>query len=325
MAQRFVPPFNNSGVTAETWQDMAQHFLKSGVLPDVLNGLEVTADGASLTVTTKSGGAWLRGWYYENDAPVVVPIKPADTTNRVDTVVVRLTKTPGTTTGSVALAVVKGTPGAGPPALSDTDDLVEVRVRNGNVTVRGGTGVIAAADVPALTPVLVRNLTEAAASAAYEPKRTEVFVSASSMSAVSGAPTLGVLAVRHPVWLLDPALVENVGGGWYVPPGWSKVVVELLWSKPGAAAAGNVEWQVVMDHADDLGSLNVTGPFLVQTASTPEQNALKRTGVGAGSAAVFPVTPGGWTNIRVSRRGADAADTFTEDVALLGARILKVA
>ncbi len=162
-------------------------------------------------------------------------------------------------------------------------------------------------------------------SAAFEPKRTEVFVPASAMSAITGAPSLGVLAVRHPVWLMDPATTENVAGGWNVPSGWASVVVDLLWSKPGVGAAGDVRWQVVLDHADDLGSLAVTGPFKAQTAATPDQNALRRTRLGSGSGGdVFAVTPGGYTNVRVQRLGADAADTFTEDVALLGARIVRV-
>jgi hypothetical protein len=149
---------------------------------------------------------------------------------------------------------------------------------------------------------------------------TEAFVSATMMGAVSGAPTLGVVGggVRHPAWMMDPAATEVVAGGVDIPTGWATIIVDLLWTRIGAEAAGDVVFTVSLDHAADGASLAVTGPNASVTSSTPAADVLKRA-----RPAAIGVTAAGWTSIRVQRRAVDAGDTFTGDIALLGVRITK--
>jgi hypothetical protein len=319
MAEQSYPFDAGAGaaVNEAQWQAMARRFLATGVIDDSLNELVVSADGSTLGVSVATGDAFVEGFFYRNDAAKALTIATANATNpRIDTVVVRLDRT----ANSAALAVITGTAAASPTAaaLTQTDSLYELPLAD--VTVPAAAGVIVAGNVTDRR-VFSKNLTERDASAAYEPIQNDVYVPASRMNAVGGAPTPGTLAFRHPVWLLDPATEENVAGGWDVPEGWASVYIDLLWTQPGTAGTADVRWQAVLEHADDGGSLNVSGPFASQTAAAPGQYVLKRTRMGAGAAVA--VTPGGWNTVRVKRIGADAADTFTEDVALLGVRLVK--
>lgn len=132
-------------VVGETqWQQMARHFLTTGVLTGVENQLAVTAAGTAREVTVASGAAWLRGFHYRNTAPLVLPVAAANPTNpRIDTVVIRLDRAADTVTA----AVLTGTPAASPaaPALTQTDDLFELPLAN--VAVPAAAGVVAPAGV----------------------------------------------------------------------------------------------------------------------------------------------------------------------------------
>ena len=142
---------------------MARRWLKSGVLTGYLNALAVTADGTGMTVSVNTGGAWVEGFYFENDAAAVQTITAAHATlSRIDRIAVRLDRTANT----VALVVLTGTAAASPvaPTLSVSDTLYEIGLAT--VLVDPAVGVIAAGKVTD-TRTLVKNLTEADASSAY--------------------------------------------------------------------------------------------------------------------------------------------------------------
>ena len=42
--------------------------VQNGVIDSYLNSLQVYADSSGMQVKVKSGGAWVKGEYYENDA-----------------------------------------------------------------------------------------------------------------------------------------------------------------------------------------------------------------------------------------------------------------
>ncbi|WP_129692311.1 hypothetical protein [Gottfriedia acidiceleris] len=127
MTQTYFPFDSGQGANATEamWSKMAQHWLATGVIRDVLNDLSVYANSAGMTVRVKSGAAWLKGHYFESDAEEVLSIATADMTNpRIDRVVVRLDWTANT----VQLAVLQGTPAVSPatPALTQNSSRWEI-------------------------------------------------------------------------------------------------------------------------------------------------------------------------------------------------------
>lgn len=169
VAERSFPYDAGAGATINEadWQAMARRLLATGVITGSLNQLVVTADGLTRSVTVGTGDAWIEGFFYRNDAAKNIPIDAADASTRIDRIVVRLDRTANT----AVARVIKGTPDAGPPALSASDTLFDLLLAD--VTVPGAAGVIRAQDVTDRR-VLVRNLTEAAASAAYVAKAAPV-------------------------------------------------------------------------------------------------------------------------------------------------------
>lgn len=154
-----------AAVNEAQWQAMARRFLATGVVDDSLNELAVSADGSAMSVSVATGDAFVEGFFYRNDAAKAMTISTAHATlGRIDTVVVRLDRT----ANSATLVVVTGTAAASPvaPTLSATDSLYELPLAN--VRVDPAVGVIAAGKVTDRR-VLVKNLTEAAAIAAYVP------------------------------------------------------------------------------------------------------------------------------------------------------------
>jgi hypothetical protein len=173
-----------AAVSEATWQKMARSWLSTGVLTGRLNQLAVTADGSALAVSVASGQAQVEGFSYENDAALAQTIATANATNpRIDTVVVRLDRA----ANEARLRVVEGTPAASPvaPALTQTDGLYELPLAD--VRVPAAAGVIVAADVTDRR-AFVKNLTEAAASAAYATKADPTF---SGTSTFPGGTVVG--------------------------------------------------------------------------------------------------------------------------------------
>lgn len=133
-----------SSVAEGGWQKMARHWLATGPISGHLNELAVSAAGSGMSVSVASGGAWIRGFYYETDAPVSVTIAAAHATlPRIDRVVARLDRSANT----ITLEAITGTAAAVPaaPALSTTDDLYELLLAD--VAVPAAAGVISGGNV----------------------------------------------------------------------------------------------------------------------------------------------------------------------------------
>lgn len=146
MAQTSFPFDAGAGasVLEGQWQKMARRWLASGVIDGYLNALAVSADGTTLGVTVATGGAFVEGFFYDNDAPLAVALAAANATNpRIDRIVVRLDRTANT----AVIAVVQGTPAASPglPAVSTTDTRYELVIAH--VTVPAAAGVIVSGNV----------------------------------------------------------------------------------------------------------------------------------------------------------------------------------
>lgn len=206
-------PFDNADANEPQWQKMARRWLATGVLTGYLNQLAVTADGSAMSVSLATGGTWVEGFYYENDAARAVPIAAADATNpRIDRIVLRL----DTLANSVLVAVLKGTPAASPTpvALTQTDAVYELLLAD--VTVPAAAGVIVAGNVTDRR-VFSRNLSERDALAAYK-----TLIAQTSLTAAATA-------------------VEFIG----IPSTFEDLI--LVVSARGDAALGSVELRIRMN------------------------------------------------------------------------------
>lgn len=138
MAETFFPFEAGAGaaVAEAQWEKMAKRWLSTGVIDGYLNELAVVqrGAGANKSVDVSTGGMWIEGHYYENDA--VKNLSIADNVSgstRIDRIVVRLDRAANT----ISTVVLQGTPGAGAPALIQTDggvyekSLAQVSVANG--------------------------------------------------------------------------------------------------------------------------------------------------------------------------------------------------
>lgn len=76
---------------AEDYANYFSSFIGNEVFPKPSDGLRVVADGDSMTIKISKGKAWINGYYYENDADLILNINPADGgLDRIDRVVLRL-------------------------------------------------------------------------------------------------------------------------------------------------------------------------------------------------------------------------------------------
>ncbi|EFL15318.1 tail fiber domain-containing protein [Streptomyces sp. C] len=129
-------PFDAQAVTETQFSQMFREFQDSGVVASFgSSGFTVTA-GTAMTLNVSSGLAFLRGFMAQATATETVTIPAANTSLRVDRVILRLDPA----LNSVVLAVKTGTAGSStPPSLTQTDTgiyelpLAQVTV-NANVT-----------------------------------------------------------------------------------------------------------------------------------------------------------------------------------------------
>lgn len=162
MAESYYPFDAGAGANAveSQWRAMAQMWVTggSGVLAGELNTLETFGDSTGLQVKVKSGRAWVRGHYYENDAQRTLSISSNSSGNpRIDRVVARLDATANTITA----LVITGTPAASPsaPAITQTSTtwdipLAQVAVANGAATISAGNVTDERAYVGPLLPAV---------------------------------------------------------------------------------------------------------------------------------------------------------------------------
>lgn len=113
MTETYFPFDSGAGsVVAESqWSKMAQLWKNNGVIWGALNNLEPYGDSTGMQVKIKSGQAWIKGHFYENDSLVSLPIQSAHATlNRYDLIVLRLSWANKT----IGLNIVTGTAAATP-------------------------------------------------------------------------------------------------------------------------------------------------------------------------------------------------------------------
>lgn len=74
---------------AEFFAEYFASFIANGVFPNPSTGCQVMSNG-NMTVTLKSGKAWINGYYYNNDSDLILPIDVADgVLKRIDRIVLQ--------------------------------------------------------------------------------------------------------------------------------------------------------------------------------------------------------------------------------------------
>lgn len=138
-------PFDSgagANITEVQWKKMAQNWLGSGVIRGELDELQPFGDSTGLQVKVKSGVAWIKGHYFENDEIVYLPVANNSTGNpRIDRIIVRV----DWVANLVEFAVLQGVTAASPvpPALTQNTgrweiSLAQIRVNAGVSTIASG-------------------------------------------------------------------------------------------------------------------------------------------------------------------------------------------
>jgi hypothetical protein len=143
MAETYYPFDAGSGasVAENQWGEMAQFWMGTGVIRNQLNNLNVFADSTGMQVKGDTGKAYIKGYFYKNDALKVLAIAAANATNpRIDRVILRVDWTANTITMLVLTGVAAASPT--PPALTQSASVWEISLCQ--VRVDAGVSTIAA-------------------------------------------------------------------------------------------------------------------------------------------------------------------------------------
>ncbi|PKM67068.1 MAG: hypothetical protein CVU95_08260 [Firmicutes bacterium HGW-Firmicutes-2] len=109
-------------------KDHAEYFdtlVTTGVWADIADSLEVTGHGSQMKTIVATGKAFVKGYYYENDAPLELTHELPDTSqDRIDLIVLRLDL--NKENRYIKAFVITGTPGMGSPELVLTPDVYEI-------------------------------------------------------------------------------------------------------------------------------------------------------------------------------------------------------
>lgn len=154
-----------------------------------------------------------------------------------------------------------------------------------------------------------------------------IWIPAAQFQPVSGSPALAGVNIGWPHWLLDAASQEIIATAVQLPTAWTAFAVHLWWTTTTSGTGGIVMQGRVM-------SPKVAGSLTTGS----ETNGANRTLAAAGTAFTIGKTSlGNFTTattdpaarplvgVSVRRIAADAADTFTTDVAVLGVELIATA
>ncbi|MGW2541547.1 tail fiber domain-containing protein [Kitasatospora sp. NPDC001574] len=136
-------PFDGQAASESQFSYLFRELQDSGVAASAdSTALRVTADSTGMTVKVAPGFALVRGHAIQSTAVESLTIPAADALSRIDRIVLRLDPA----ANSIVIAVVKGTPGSGTPALTQTDTGI-FEAPLATVAVFASSATIAAAQV----------------------------------------------------------------------------------------------------------------------------------------------------------------------------------
>lgn len=149
-----------------------------------------------------------------------------------------------------------------------------------------------------------------------------LFISAGAFGANGGSPSndsLGGSAYSANSWLLDADSLEQVGVNVDLPTFWTTANVEVYWANAGAGS-GDVVWGLQINSLT-TGETIAFSPLIdtTVTATAGARNVITATTL----ATALSVTSGDMWFVNVYRKGADAADTLTNDAGMLAVRVVR--
>lgn len=123
---------------AEFFAEYFASFIANGVFPNPSTGCQVMSNG-DMTVTVKTGKAWINGFYYNNDSDMILPIEVADgVLKRIDRIVLQYNIIDRTIRAVVRKGVFASMPVA-PVMQRDADAyelaIAEIYIANGAVSI----------------------------------------------------------------------------------------------------------------------------------------------------------------------------------------------
>ena len=129
MAKTYGPFGTGAGASMyeAQWSKMMRTVFADGIIGGYLNGLLVYGDSTGMQVKVKSGAAWLRGHYYENDSEEILAVTAAHATlPRWDCVVLEVDWTKSDS--QMTVKIIAGTPSANPslPALTQNTSVWQI-------------------------------------------------------------------------------------------------------------------------------------------------------------------------------------------------------
>lgn len=138
----------------------------------------------------------------------------------------------------------------------------------------------------------------------------------------SGSPVIGAIAGgRRNAWLFDSSADEIIGTELAIPPGWTRVRIELGWVNAGAGS-GDVVWGLNIGKFSPGESLNASDQINRNlTGTAGAQDVLVVTT--QFDQDITTPTGSGFAFLRVRRSGTDVADTLGNDAGLVYVRIYK--
>lgn len=165
-----------AGIYTAQWSKMMRTAIKDGIVNGYLNELLVYGDSTGMQVKVKTGGGWVKGHYYENDAEETLAISAANATNpRWDYVVLEVDWT--LSDNQMSVKVVAGTAAASPSLPSLTQTTSKWQIPLAKVVVGAGVTTITAGNVSDLRSffnVKTRSMTIPMPSVMYNSSRAQV-------------------------------------------------------------------------------------------------------------------------------------------------------
>lgn len=139
-----------------------------------------------------------------------------------------------------------------------------------------------------------------------------------SFSAVAGTPDLEPQASRYAGWTFLQGADESVSAQFRAPRGSKRIAVLLSWFNRDAAGSGNVRWRASLRGIAAGEDVAVGGTAAASTVAATANTNLTQTVLAISSDVL---ADGDLVTLAIEREGTNAADTLTDDVALIGVSV----
>jgi len=127
---------------ADSFAKYFASFISNGVFGGIMGALQVVPNG-TFGIAVQNGQGYINGYWYENDSNYPIPLSPANTSARIDSVVLRL----DLTSRSISLALLTGIPASSPTPVPLTRNNTVWELRMCNIDVPANATSITGVDI----------------------------------------------------------------------------------------------------------------------------------------------------------------------------------